>query len=786
VTERRQRRWIDGRFLTSRVARRIFFAVLVSALVPTLSFALLSYRQVTRQLERDADARLAQDAKQLGMAVLERLLLLEAALVAHAPTGEQAFPAALASGRFRRVGLRAAEALDARDEAHLAGGSTLLRVEHEPTRITLLRLAAPGHWLAAEIEPRFLFVPEALRTNVDLVVRTQGGTLYSASQEPAEQTKRSGAWDLFLRPQFRSATWTLALTEPRSVLLAPLDRFRTVFPLVTLLSLLAVGLSTLVLVRRSLVPIELLQAATRRLAAREFGTRLRLRTGDEFEELADSFDAMAANIERHVSVVETVSAVGRALSVEQDAERLLATILRGTMGVTDASAGALSLTDPSDRLVRHLVLEWDAEGGAERSERLAQAALDTAAAGRTRHDSLRGELSIPMRSHEGAVIGVLQLVRAGAFDLESLSLAESLASQTAVALTKQRLAGEFRALFEGLIQLIVKAIDQKSPYTGEHCRRVPILTELIADAACASREGALKDFSLSEMERYELRIAALLHDCGKVTTPVHVIDKSTKLEALFDRIALVDARFEVVKRDLELEALGARLPEAGARADAELAERIAALEADRDFLRWCNAGRERSQPADLARVRQIAARWQWRGPDGAPAPILGDEEIENLCVLRGTLNAREREVINHHVVASIEMLEQLPYPRALRNVPAIAGAHHERMDGQGYPKGLVRDQISLQGRILGLADVFEALTARDRPYKKPMGLRQALRVLEEMRDEGHIDGDLFEVFVREKVHLRYAAEYLDPEQIDEELLDEATRVQLGSRGREDD
>jgi HD-GYP domain-containing protein (c-di-GMP phosphodiesterase class II) len=162
-------------------------------------------------------------------------------------------------------------------------------------------------------------------------------------------------------------------------------------------------------------------------------------------------------------------------------------------------------------------------------------------------------------------------------------------------------------------------------------------------------------------------------------------------------------------------------------------------------------------------------------------PILNDEEVENLCVRRGTLTQGEREVINHHVVASIEMLEQLPYPRALRNVPAIAGAHHERMDGQGYPQGLVRDQISMQGRILGLADVFEALTARDRPYKKPMALRQALSVLESMRDEGHIDAELFEIFVRDKVYLRYAAEYLDPEQIDEELIDDAARAMLGAR-----
>ncbi|MEN8160448.1 MAG: GAF domain-containing protein [Myxococcota bacterium] len=215
---------------------------------------------------------------------------------------------------------------------------------------------------------------------------------------------------------------------------------------------------------------------------------------------------------------------------------------------TDATGGALSLIDANDQLGRHLQLGEGAEG-------LAEHAADAIAVGVTLHDTLCGALSIPMQNHEGTMIGVLQLLRPEGFDAERLALAESLASQTAVALTKQRLAGEFRGLFEGLIQLIVKAIDQKSPYTGEHCRRVPIITELIADAACGSREGALKEFTLSAAERYELRIAALLHDCGKVTTPVHVIDKSSKLETLFDRIALVDVRFEVARRELELEAL---------------------------------------------------------------------------------------------------------------------------------------------------------------------------------------------------------------------------------------
>ncbi len=771
--------WIDARLFTSRVARRVFLLMLASALVPILSFAALSFQHVTRQLEQDAVARLEQDAKQLGMAVLERLLLLEANLATYDPAAG-ALPAYYA-GRFRNVVLREPASTDAEDLAHLAAGSSLLRVSTDPARrIVLWRRVSAERWLEAEVEPRFLFPPEAVRATLDLRVLSAGQPIYSARRNAPEEPKETGSWELFLRPQLRGPTWTIELDEPRAALLAPLDRFRSVFPLVTLLSLLVVVFSTLVLVRRSLLPIELLQAATRRLAAHDFSTRVGLETGDEFEELAESFDAMAANIEHHVSVMETVSSVGRALSVEQDAERLLATILRGTMSVTDAGAGALSLSDPEDRLVRHLLLEWDATDAQDRPARLEQLAAAAARAGHTLHDPAQGELSIPLRNHEGVLIGVVQLLRAGGFSAESLALAESLASQTAVALTKHRLAGEFRALFEGLIQLIVKAIDQKSPYTGEHCRRVPILTELIADAACASSDGPLKHFELTEAERYELRIAALLHDCGKVTTPVHVQDKSSKLEALFDRIELVEARFEIVRRELELAALRERAEPAEAP-DPRLAERLAALEEDRLFLRAANVGGEFMSPALQARVQAIAARWSWRTPDGGSEPILTADEVENLCVSRGTLNARERQIINHHVVASIEMLEQLPYPRSLRNVPAIAGAHHERMDGHGYPQGLVRDQISLQGRILGLADVFEALTARDRPYKPGMSLKRALSILGSMRDEGHIDGELFEVFVRDKVYLRYAAEYMDPEQIDEELIDEATRSLLAAR-----
>jgi response regulator RpfG family c-di-GMP phosphodiesterase len=296
---------------------------------------------------------------------------------------------------------------------------------------------------------------------------------------------------------------------------------------------------------------------------------------------------------------------------------------------------------------------------------------------------------------------------------------------------------------------------------------------MLAEAASAATSGPLADFSMSEKDRYELKIAGLLHDCGKITTPVHVVDKATKLQTIFDRIELVATRFEVLKRDAQLDAMRAQAA-AVARGDAQGArEAMDALERqlrqyddDCEFLRRCNLGGERMQEDDQARVSQIAA-YSWTNAQGERARFLSEEEERNLLVAYGTLNSAEREVINHHIVATIKMLEALPWPRHLANVPEYAGGHHERMDGKGYPRGLTRDQMSVQARVMGIADIFEALTAKDRPYKKGKTLSESLAILGRMKEGGHIDPDLFDLFVRERVYLRYAREFLDPDQIDE-------------------
>ena len=385
-------------------------------------------------------------------------------------------------------------------------------------------------------------------------------------------------------------------------------------------------------------------------------------------------------------------------------------------------------------------------------------------------------LTVPMKNNDGEVIGVLQLINAlnpitkeiMVFGSAEQELVESLASQAAMSLVNQRLLNDQRHLFESLIELIATAIDDKSPYTGGHCRRVSELTLMLADAVNDTDNGPLKEFVMTEEDYYELKVAGWLHDCGKITTPEFVIDKATKLETIFDRINLIDTRFEVLKRDAEIALLREQLNSKTDTKDldAKLAKKFAELDEERDFLHRCNKGGEFMSYEWKERVLHIAQH-RLTMPDGKESYLLSEEELDSLNITKGTLNPAERKIINSHIDVSISMLETLPYPKYLRHVPEYAGGHHEHVDGSGYPKGLTGDQMSLQARIMGIADIFEALTARDRPYKQPMPLSLALTILGKEKQANHIDSDLFDIFIHQKVYQKYANKFLLKKQLDE-------------------
>ncbi|MFM4984789.1 HD domain-containing phosphohydrolase [Aeromonas veronii] len=432
---------------------------------------------------------------------------------------------------------------------------------------------------------------------------------------------------------------------------------------------------------------------------------------------------------------------------------------------------------------------------------------------------------IALKNRDGQLLGTLVFLideRKKSLTPQRMAFVNALSSTAAVALTTQRLLEEQRNLLEAFIQLIAGAIDAKSPYTGGHCQRVPELTKMLAEAACETKEGPFQHFSLDEKQWEAIHIAAWLHDCGKVTTPEFVVDKATKLETLCDRIHEVRMRFEVLKRDAEIAYWQARLHGGDeATLQATLQQQWQQLDEEFAFIARCNEGGEFMATEDIARLQQIAGRtWQRtlsdrigisqdelarkqraaESPLPVTEPLLADRpdhlftrsnrdrlapdnpwgfqvntpeylynrgELYNLAIRRGTLTDEERYKINEHMIQTIIMLEKLPFPANLKQVPEIAGGHHEKMDGTGYPKRLKRDEMSIPARMMAIADIFEALTAGDRPYKKAKSLSEAIRIMGFMQQDHHIDPELFALFLRSGVYLRYAKRYMSPELIDE-------------------
>lgn len=383
-------------------------------------------------------------------------------------------------------------------------------------------------------------------------------------------------------------------------------------------------------------------------------------------------------------------------------------------------------------------------------------------------------LVCPMRNHENDIIGVLQLVNALnpdtreiiPFSPDYVSLTESLASQAAVSITNARLINDMEHLFESFVEVMATAIDEKSPITGGHIRRVANLTMVMAEELHKTNKSPFKNAHFSPEKFHELRVASWMHDIGKVTTPVEIIEKSKKLETIFDRIQFVDMRMQFIIQSTQLESLQTQLKMANDGEDPQkikkqqdtTAKTIQELQEIRNFIIKCNEPSEFLEDEYIERLQEIAKR-TYKDEHGNEQPFLTSDELTNLSIRKGSINEQERQVMKNHAQITLDMLAKIPFTKNLKEIPNFAGAHHEYINGKGYPLGLQGDEIPFEGKLMAVTDIAEALTAKDRPYKKAMPLEQVYRILRSMADKKELDHDLVEFFINEKVYEVYQAKY---------------------------
>lgn len=524
-----------------------------------------------------------------------------------------------------------------------------------------------------------------------------------------------------------------------------------------------------------------------------------------------------------MSLVERLTEIGLALSGESRVERLLEMIVDEARVLTKADAGTLYIVNKENRKLEFSILQNDTMnvrmGGTSNNEitlppvplygpgnkpNKSNVSSYCALTGETvniadvyeaegfdftgprKYDAATGYRSksmlvIALKNHEQDIIGVLQLLNALNNEGEVIEFSEnvvdivgSLASQAAIALTNTQLIQGLKDLLYSVIQSIAAAIDAKSPYTNGHIERVVTVTMMIANKINSMTEGRFAEVHFTEDEMEELKLAAWMHDVGKISIPEHVVDKSTKLQTIFDRSELIDARFRLISETVKnrqlqdsVEALrnGAGDSEVNA-IEKKYAEILKGIDGDREFILSCNIPKQYMSDEDIERVKEIAARTYCS--NGETLNWLDEDEVKNLCIRKGTLTEEERKVIESHAAITHEMLSRLPFPKRLARVPEYAAGHHEKLDGSGYPNGLDESRLPLQARIMAVADVFEALTAKDRPYKKPMKLDQAIKILGFMVNDRHIDPDVCDLFINSGLHLEYAKAELDPSQFEED------------------
>ncbi len=527
--------------------------------------------------------------------------------------------------------------------------------------------------------------------------------------------------------------------------------------------------------------------------------------------------------EDQIKHIKQLAQIGLALSVEKNISRLLELIVDEARDLSNADGGTLYILDSRHKHLRGEIVQTDSMnirmGGTSGVEITlphvplysdnkpnyanvsSYVALTDEAVnipdvyeaegfdftGPRKFDESTGYRSksmlvIPLKNHENVIIGVIQLINAQnpetgeviEFSREYADLIAALASQAAVALTNTQLIEDLKNLFYSFIQSIATAIDEKSPYTGGHINRVVYLTMTIAEKINEVNQGPFKDICFSDNEMEELRLAAWMHDVGKITTPEHVVDKSSKLETIFDRTELIETRFGSIEKSIENEYLHnkIKLLEKGSSIttdelkdlDKQFKEDISQIHEEYEFIKTCNNPGEFMNDENIQRIKEIADKTYVLLQK--KQHYLTDNEAKNLSIRKGTLDENERKIIENHATMTLNILNQLPFPNRLAKVPEYASGHHEKLDGSGYPRGLMEKDLPLQTRILAIADVFEALTAKDRPYKKPMSLSQAVKIMGFMKNDNHIDPDIYDLFIDNSLHYQYAEKEMNPEQID--------------------
>ena len=514
-------------------------------------------------------------------------------------------------------------------------------------------------------------------------------------------------------------------------------------------------------------------------------------------------DEVSNYAERLGGQIKKMSDIGRALSGVQDLNTLLEMIVDQARNFTNADAGTLYIVE--NNTLRFQIVQNDSlkirmggkSGGTipfppvELKETNVSAFValkgisvnipdvyDTDLfdfTGPKKFDQSTGYRSksmlvVPLRNHENDVIGVLQLLNATnpisneviAFSQDYENLSESLASQAAVSITNAKLIANMTELFEAFVKVMATAIDEKSPVTGGHIRRVADLTLTMAEVIHDIDEGHFKDKTFSPDQMYELRIAAYMHDIGKVTSPVEIVEKAKKLQTIFDRIQYVRLRMAYISQKIELEGQEAKIkilqngssPEKLNSIEKETLEKLIEIEEILRFINKCNEPGEFLDDEILVRLKEVSEK-TYIDDAGEQQPFLTADELVNLSIRRGSITEKERQKMQGHAAVTLKMLKQIPFTKKLKNIPDFAGAHHEFLNGKGYPLGLKGDEISFEGRLMAVTDIAEALTASDRPYKKAMPLETVYRILRSMVEGGELDPNLVELFIEKEVYKIY-------------------------------